>query len=241
MGLIPAHAGKTLARPRRLYACRAHPRSRGENESRAARTWSTYGSSPLTRGKLRAGGDLDGPAGLIPAHAGKTTSGGNDRTYSWAHPRSRGENADESRRSVIPKGSSPLTRGKHEEPLRGASRAGLIPAHAGKTPILRRGVFAPGAHPRSRGENGMTPAGTGVPAGSSPLTRGKHEVAGAGEAVGGLIPAHAGKTVIRRPQTRSGRAHPRSRGENSNQHSASNHAEGSSPLTRGKLRPVPGG
>ena len=31
------------------------------------------------------------------------------------------------------KGSSPLTRGKHERERRGLLRLGLIPAHAGKT------------------------------------------------------------------------------------------------------------
>ena len=50
-GLIPAHAGKT---PRRMYrrpGTAAHPRSRGENGRRPARTRTGRGSSPLTRGK----------------------------------------------------------------------------------------------------------------------------------------------------------------------------------------------
>ena len=50
----------------------------------------------------------------------------------------------------------------------------------------------------------------------------------------GLIPAHAGKTIIRFRQ-RSGRtAHPRSRGENFRASSACTSDPGSSPLTRGK-------
>ena len=73
-GLIPAHAGKTsgsLSRPR---SSAAHPRSRGENAARIeVRDWPA-GSSPLTRGK-RPGDDTGGETrGLIPAHAGKTTS-----------------------------------------------------------------------------------------------------------------------------------------------------------------------
>ena len=73
VGLIPAHAGKTHwesppARPRR-----AHPRSRGENTSRPKRAIRMWGSSPLTRGKrLHAPRHLV-DAGLIPAHAGKTS------------------------------------------------------------------------------------------------------------------------------------------------------------------------
>ena len=52
--LIPAHAGKT---PEPICANRrnsAHPRSRGENTLRQASGPFLRGSSPLTRGKLRA-------------------------------------------------------------------------------------------------------------------------------------------------------------------------------------------
>ena len=71
-GLIPAHAGKTSARRPRRSGLRAHPRSRGENSRTAAIAASTWGSSPLTRGK-RTSNILTGPnSRLIPAHAGKT-------------------------------------------------------------------------------------------------------------------------------------------------------------------------
>ena len=73
-------------------------------------------------------------AGLIPAHAGKTiwivSTKGTDR----AHPRSRGENAQDGGGERICEGSSPLTRGKHDARRREPFRDGLIPAHAGKTP-----------------------------------------------------------------------------------------------------------
>ena len=51
-------------------------------------------------------------------------------------------------------------------------------------------------------------------AGSSPLTRGKHNRARRAGVEVGLIPAHAGKTGRFAPRGRSDRAHPRSRGEN---------------------------
>ncbi len=50
--LIPAHAGSTAQKSASDGGSAAHPRSRGEHESSAARTWSTYW--------------------LIPAHAGST-------------------------------------------------------------------------------------------------------------------------------------------------------------------------
>ena len=49
--LIPAHAGKTMRRPRRRGKFRAHPRSRGENEAGDEKGSTFDGSSPLTRGK----------------------------------------------------------------------------------------------------------------------------------------------------------------------------------------------
>ena len=70
------------------------------------------GSSPLTRGKLhpKTGKPLDD--GLIPAHAGKTLSVLVTGAVTWAHPRSRGENAAHPALKTTSTGSSPLTRGK---------------------------------------------------------------------------------------------------------------------------------
>ena len=71
---------------------------------------------------------------------------------------------------------------------------GLIPAHAGKTWDLRVGGETDWAHPRSRGENGEIGGGLGAHQGSSPLTRGKPKTGATLDGIGGLIPAHAGKT-----------------------------------------------
>ena len=50
-----------------------------------------------------------------------------------AHPRSRGENEALAASDATDKGSSPLTRGKLGDGYPRPWRAGLIPAHAGKT------------------------------------------------------------------------------------------------------------
>ena len=73
-GLIPAHAGKTTADADPDNLPQAHPRSRGENRSIILPLPRGLGSSPLTRGKRRGGAPPGCPAGLIPAHAGKTLS-----------------------------------------------------------------------------------------------------------------------------------------------------------------------
>ena len=70
-------------------------------------------------------------------------------------------------------GSSPLTRGKRAYRSGEDTQAGLIPAHAGKTPAPLDAHVDIRAHPRSRGENYATPRNTDNPTGSSPLTRGK--------------------------------------------------------------------
>ena len=152
-GLIPAHAGKTCSTRHTSPHEGAHPRSRGENLFDKTHVTSRRGSSPLTRGKLGHPAHAHRPPGLIPAHAGKTSS------LSWyhlsqrAHPRSRGENQGLPPPGWPVGGSSPLTRGK--------------PTHHDAKAANHR------AHPRSRGENSCTPALIIIGRGSSPLTRGK--------------------------------------------------------------------
>ena len=224
--LIPAHAGKT---------------DDTGGESRVI-----GGSSPLTRGKPGELARRVGDAGLIPAHAGKTSTrrptSARARVRAargcWAHPRSRGENEGHRRASSSASGSSPLTRGKHDLRRHDQDQTGLIPAHAGKTYVAV--TVAPGgaAHPRSRGENAPRSPRDPQPAGSSPLTRGKHLCGLADASRRGLIPAHAGKTSMWTGRRFTARAHPRSRGENFACGAAIAKNVGSSPLTRGK-RPAP--
>ena len=111
-----------------------------------------------------------------------------------AHPRSRGENAE------------------NMDQLREAAR--LIPAHAGKTDTADDVRDLPGAHPRSRGENAQSKRLSTTSAGSSPLTRGKQGGGRLDERGARLIPAHAGKTGCVSQLASTLQAHPRSRGEN---------------------------
>ena len=95
-------------------------------------------------------------------------------TAASAHPRSRGENLIGVAADLSAQGSSPLTRGKRAAQRRLFRRAGLIPAHAGKTDTRHSIRHPPWAHPRSRGENEITIDQEKSFDGSSPLTRGKH-------------------------------------------------------------------
>ena len=232
--LIPAHAGKTLrGRGRRRWR-RAHPRSRGENAACEGGVSAGSGSSPLTRGKRFCELRVSFDAGLIPAHAGKTTAGAGKLTTEKAHPSSRGENGHTKGTLKCTSGSSPLTRGKPRVGGRRRARVRLIPAHAGKTLVVNVGDVGQQAHPRSRGENPRGRAPRTLTRGSSPLTRGKPGTSPTYQRPPRLIPAHAGKTVTPSRAPRQGRAHPRSRGENCHQAKRLDREAGSSPLTRGK-------
>ena len=214
LGLIPAHAGKTVTRLILAGLVRAHPRSRGENPRASCSLWFLLGSSPLTRGKRIPRFYLRWAHGLIPAHAGKTAFKGTRFKRSAAHPRSRGENSPQTSVRVTLPGSSPLTRGKRSRRVAMPKRQRLIPAHAGKTCT--------------------TPVATSSPDGSSPLTRGKPSPRLSPCQASGLIPAHAGKTRMDARRALHPRAHPRSRGENAHMSAPATLSLGSSPLTRGK-------
>ena len=193
---------------------RAHPRSRGENSTLGTWCPPTRGSSPLTRGKQRSGLRYGAVRGLIPAHAGKTIGEVAEVVADGAHPRSCGENPFSTSMAGRGMGSSPLTRGKRTYQERVMVRAGLIPAHAGKTPPRTGATRPTRAHPRSRGENVGGDPQELPNLGSSPLTRGKPR------------PRH--------PEHVPGVAHPRSRGENAAWLDDLGVPPGSSPLTRGK-------
>ena len=174
LGLIPAHAGKTGQRHASSSSPRTHPRSRRENSSSSLDSRREAGSSPLRRGKLVFTALALVDVGLIPAHAGKTGPHTKTKGIPGAHPRSRGENRRGRRLGWLGGGSSPLTRGKQAWAAAWVAWRWLIPAHAGKTcrcPGIRPSTWA---HPRSRGEN--------------------QRVVWRIPGLGGLIPAHAGKT-----------------------------------------------
>ena len=236
MGLIPAHAGKTIRAHPRPTGGRAHPRSRGENAPIVSVLPFSQGSSPLTRGKRPVAQEPPGGSRLIPAHAGKTRDFVTRFCYTRAHPRSRGENMPEPGRLAMRAGSSPLTRGKRHLLRPRLRERGLIPAHAGKTSLMSCSSGLVTAHPRSRGENSPNQGYEAKVSGSSPLTRGKPASDRGTPWGSGLIPAHAGKTHVGGAALRHIGAHPRSRGENCDVLSLQAYYPGSSPLTRGKQR-----
>ncbi|EET77370.1 hypothetical protein CORTU0001_0580 [Corynebacterium tuberculostearicum SK141] len=115
--------------------------------------------------------------------------------------------------------------------------AGLIPAYAGSTQL--HGCQRPPtrAHPRLRGEHVSSTKYVRFSGGSSPLTRGARLATARFPVVQGLIAAYAGSTSPRISNNIVFPAHPRLRGEHFSSHSSAYTGWGSSPLTRGALRP----
>ena len=185
--LIPAFAGNTPDRQRRQDCPTAHPRVRGEHESRSASRISRLGSSPRSRGtRLFHPRDQFFPR-LIPAFAGNTLVSALYDAGHPAHPRVRGEHLPRTRSLISAPGSSPRSRGTLRFVRLGLLRRRLIPAFAGNTIRRQSRRDCETAHPRVRGEHSSLSAGDLAESGSSPRSRGTRQ---RGYLVTASIPAH---------------------------------------------------
>ena len=195
--LIPAHAGKTCVGCCLGNRFWAHPRACGENYVDEATLLPEPGSSPRMRGKPpgRAQPCL-GPR-LIPAHAGKTRLPALPMNDQRAHPRACGENPFTALARSPGCGSSPRMRGKQRDFWTRNTLTGLIPAHAGKTPVCLprpRPSHRQRLIPAHAGKTAKTNHPSSAKEGSSPRMRGKPPWACMPACSRRLIPAHAGKT-----------------------------------------------
>ena len=191
---------------------------------------------------------------FIPAHAGKTPTSPLPTNGPPAHPRACGENGYRVSMFRLGMGSSPRVRGKPIKVTIETFHHGLIPACAGKTRAFNLHFLTGWVHPCVCGENlveiiqicdssGSSPRVRGnlasivitpVDVRSSPRVRGKRQFEVWRWPVGGIIPAHAGKTREKPRTARPRRAHPRACGENRSVPSLPLPSSGSSPHVRGK-------
>ena len=132
VGSIPACAGKPGPPRRRAGSLRVHPRVCGE--ARVARSSGGHltGPSPRVRGSPQHAEPAGEGEGSIPACAGKPRRLGRPRSARGVHPRVCGEAVSVHQRAAQGSGPSPRVRGSHAVARLGASRAGSIPACAGK-------------------------------------------------------------------------------------------------------------
>ena len=172
LGIIPAYAGSTNIRSRRIRRRKDHPRIRGEHEGLDDAAVDSVGSSPHTRGARDLVGVAGINPGIIPAYAGSTAGPANPTGPDPDHPRIRGEHRGGNVEMTSRSGSSPHTRGAHQAGISQSIGSGIIPAYAGSTgaPVGRSGSV--GDHPRIRGEHSSRRPARVRSAGSSPHTRG---------------------------------------------------------------------
>ena len=186
------------------------------------------------RGKLPVGGAVASRGRIIPAHAGQTPCP-KAGVLQWTdHPRACGANFKTWVKQTENHGSSPRMRGKRVRARASATRARIIPAHAGQTHRMQRGFMAGPDHPRACGANVHTAYQLRFPAGSSPRMRGKRLHDRCHRQRGRIIPAHAGQTFTSENGLASLTDHPRACGANGTCTIRYGTSAGSSPRMRGK-------
>ncbi len=132
-GTIPAGAGSTPPRPGRRPPRRDHPRGRGEHERGRMCPSQGPGPSPRARGAHFGECAVRPERGTIPAGAGSTSRRRTATSWTWDHPRGRGEHLKSAKANYPDTGPSPRARGARVGSAVRPAVAGTIPAGAGST------------------------------------------------------------------------------------------------------------
>ena len=151
-GITPAHAGKRSQCLHQSRLCWDHPRPCGEKVGVSNREALELGSPPPMRGK---GADLvldSTVARITPAHAGKRPLPPCAQAPRRDHPRPCGEKFSYECKHMFALGSPPPMRGKVVLFPFDRCRAGITPAHAGKSWPRYTIVREWRDHPRPCGE-----------------------------------------------------------------------------------------
>ena len=91
--------------------------------------------------------------GIIPAYAGSTARDVPPHRQTWDHPRVCGEHKTQLVTDALVLGSSPRMRGALAKLYTYPYAAGIIPAYAGSTALLKRAICLFRDHPRVCGEH----------------------------------------------------------------------------------------
>ena len=148
------------------------------------------------RGKDWAACCAAGISGITPAHAGKRPRNRRSRQRRRDHPRTCGEKQVKVVEHCNKRGSPPHMRGKAAGQLQKNQRAGITPAHAGKSCPRHRPQRPRQDHPRTCGEKLKLIPLLIFAWGSPPHMRGKEDLGGQGNSKRRITPAHAGKRYV---------------------------------------------
>ena len=137
LGIIPAYAGNTESWCMWFRPAGDHPRVCGEHIYVTNPDLLDSGSSPRMRGTLAEEAKVQALNGIIPAYAGNTASRACSSGTERDHPRVCGEHFAFAFLEVSIEGSSPRMRGTPRDPPTPRRTAGIIPAYAGNTRLVR--------------------------------------------------------------------------------------------------------
>ena len=172
-----------------------HPRACGAHQITSSRQRHAMGSSPRMRGSPRPSPASCSHRGIIPAHAGLTTTRPSVSLTARDHPRACGAHIKGRLDGSVTSGSSPRMRGSHMPATWISSAKGIIPAHAGLTSSRAASASWRRDHPRACGAHQDGHGTTCMSTGSSPRMRGSPHHALSEDREFRIIPAHAGLTV----------------------------------------------
>ena len=193
-GITPAHAGKSIAPRAAVHEVRDHPRPCGEKWYAFSNRSALAGSPPPMRGKGAGLTTVRHRTGITPAHAGKRFCCYEDCKCFRDHPRPCGEKITVSSFCRLWEGSPPPMRGKVLGVIIFEDRAGITPAHAGKSAALVRSLRCLRDHPRPCGEKSIRDGRSSALQGSPPPMRGKERSWPSRSRALRITPAHAGKS-----------------------------------------------
>ena len=174
--------------------------------------------------------------GSIPAHAGKPRPNQTERIARWVYPRACGETVLWGLSYSLWEGLSPRMRGNLYDRHPDQSRAGSIPAHAGKPALLLPAIPRSRVYPRACGETMLKGELLETWWGLSPRMRGNLTEASSSAWITRSIPAHAGKPQDGRALQYVPRVYPRACGETMAKAKEIRRNQGLSPRMRGNLQ-----
>ena len=193
------------------------------------------GSPPRMRGKGSADVRTGQRTGITPAYAGKSPPAERSGPIRWDHPRVCGEKMDAATIQSGNAGSPPRMRGKDRRAVQGGIPAGITPAYAGKSPVVRERFLPAQDHPRVCGEKRSAGLGGRDGLGSPPRMRGKDRKDTDDAGIERITPAYAGKRQPDGQRRQLHRDHPRVCGEKSLPPRPMRAQRGSPPRMRGKV------